>query len=166
MDKIIDGINGSNGWIVALIIVLLIFSGVILIKNGILRVHTKKISVGKSSETERATIRHQIEWAHLACEAFEDKIPKDFEGYDYYRSKYVLELVYDEIISWIMFNHIDTSDRYIGLKQNIVWKLVLSNTNSDRIRSKKFQKEVFDSAKDLIENLVLIRQEYEEADAK
>lgn len=166
MKDIIDGINGSNGWIVALIIVLIVFSAIILVKNGILRIHTKKFSVSSSNESERATIRHQIEMAHLTCMAFEEKIPKDFDGYDYYRSKYILELVYDEIISWIMFNHIDTSERYVSLKQNIVWKLVLSNTYSEKMRSKKFQKEVFDGIKDLIDNLVLIRQQYEEEGEK
>ena len=162
MEPIMHGLESNNGILVAITLIILVLLIIMCVKSNILKIHTNKFSMGKSSEIERAIIRHQIEWAHLTCVAFEDKVPKSFEGYDYYRSKYILEKVYDEVVNWIIFNHIETTDTYIKLKQDIIWKIVLSNTNSSSIRTTKFQKEVFNEVQKLIENLLIIRQEYEE----
>ena len=86
----------------------------------------KGIKLGQS-ELERTIIRQQSEWAKLYCDSMEPRLPHP-EGYDIWKSKYILECVYDEILTWITYNHITTNDSYIEIKQNKLIFLITSLT--------------------------------------
>ena len=167
METVVEGLESSNGLLIAIVIIILMGIIVVCARNGLVKIHTNKLTIGPNSkENERAIIRAQSYWAHLACEAFLEKIPKDFPEYSEDRSKYVTELVYDEIMQWIMFNHIETSESYIEMKQDMIWKFVIKKTTSPQLHTSKFKKEVYNEVRKLIERLVFIRQEKEEREDK
>ena len=160
-EEIKEIINGPNGIIICILLIIIIFLIVRYAKLGLINIKTKNLSVGKTaSETERTIMRNQIEWAKLACQAFESKIPR-FEGYDIYKGKYIIERVFDECVKWIAFNHIETTDAYISIKQEIIWNMVQSYVENEKLRSKSFKKTVDEYVAYVVTSLVNIREEYD-----
>lgn len=157
MEIIGDILTSSNGIVIAVLFVVLMM---VCVRYGNIKVKTDKLTIGKdSSETERAIMRNQIEWCKLSCTAFEQKMPK-FEGYDKYRGRYIAEKVFDEMINWIVFNHIEDSRTYIGIKQEIIWNLIQGLTEADEMRTQEFRKKVNQYVEKTVKNLVIIRNEY------
>lgn len=86
------------------------------------------------------------------------------EGYNKYRGLYVLERLYDEIITWITFNHITTNDSYIEIKQNKVINLVNALTEKPEFQSEEFRNMIKDEMKFVIYKLLQIRELYKKGD--
>ena len=108
---------------------------------------------------KRTIIRQQVEWATLYCDGVEARLPKP-AGYNIWRSKFVLEKVLDEILTWITFNHISTNDNYIEIKQNKIINLVNSLTDKPEYQSKDFRETIKKEIKFVITKLVQIRELY------
>ena len=161
MDWLRDILTSSNGVAIAAMSIVIIILAIVGARHGLLSIRTKRMTISNlASEQERTIMRNQIGWVKIACQAFEDKVPK-YEGYDVYRGKYVIERVLDEIIEWIYYNHIEATDTYIEIKQEIVWNMVTSLVDNERIKgSKSFKKECDSYVKTMIERLVSIREEY------
>ena len=150
-------LTSGNGVFIALIVAGLV---ALCIRNGALKIKTDKVQIGTNAqERERTIMRNQIEWCRLSTSAFEKKMAK-FDGYDEYRGKYIAERTFDEMISWIIFNHIENTPAYIEIKQQIVWNLVQSLTERKEFQSERFKKNVYAFVESTIENLVAIRNEY------
>lgn len=138
------------------LIVLLIV--ILLIKKGLISVNTKAVRVG-TSESERAIIRQQIEWVHLHCDSLEKSLPHP-QNYDIWRGKYILERMYDEIVDWITFNHICTSEGYISIKQERIWATIQSLVRKEEFSSPEFKEFIYKDTEYIIRRLVHIRQVY------
>ena len=90
-------LTSGNAVFILVTILLLVVVLAILGKKGLFSFDLKGIKMG-SSENERTIIRQQSEWAKLYCDSMEPRLPHS-EGYDIWRSKYILECVYDEIMT-------------------------------------------------------------------
>ena len=131
---------------------------ILLIKKGLISVNTKAVKVG-TSESERAIIRQQIEWVHLHCDSLEKSLPHP-QNYDIWRGKYILECMYDEIVDWITFNHICTSEGYISIKQERIWATIQSLVRKEEFSSPEFKEFIYKDTEYIIRRLVHIRQVY------
>lgn len=157
MEVIRDILTSSNGVLIAVLFVILV---VICIKYGNIKIKTDKVKFGvDSGELERAIMRNQKEWVKLSLEAFERSMPK-FEGYNQDRGTLIIEKVYDEMIDWIMLNHIRTEKKYIEAKQTKVWNIVQKWAVNDEIRTESFRKKVDKKVREVIEMMVEIREDY------
>ena len=142
--------------LITLVVILIILG--ILGKKGILSFDIKGIKLS-SREIERTIIRQQSEWAKLYCDSMEPRLPHP-EGYDIWKSKYILECVYDEILTWITYNHITTNDSYIEIKQNKLIFLITSLTVKKDYQSEEFNDIIRKETKFIISKLVQIRELY------
>ena len=131
---------------------------ILLIKKGLISVNTKAVKVG-TSESERAIIRQQIEWVHLHCDSLEKSLPHP-QNYDIWRGKYILERMYDEIVDWITFNHICTSEGYISIKQERIWATIQSLVRKNEFSTPEFKEFIYNYTEYIIRRLVHIRQVY------
>ena len=152
-----DVLTSSNGVFIAILFIVLV---VICIKYGNIMIKTDKVKLGKDGgELERTIMRNQKEWCKLALEAFERQMPK-FEGYDILRGQLIMEKVYDEMLDWIMLNHIRTEQKYIEIKQTKVWNIVQKYTVNEEMKSDRFKQSGDEQIKSVIEMLVKIRRDY------
>lgn len=131
---------------------------ILLVKKGLISVNTKAVRVG-TSESERAIIRQQIEWVHLHCDSLEKSLPHP-QNYDIWRGKYILERMYDEIVDWITFNHICTSEGYISIKQERIWATIQSLVRKNEFSTPEFKEFIYNDTEYIIRRLVHIRQVY------
>lgn len=152
-------LNGQNALAILASIVLILVIGIVLIKTGVLSINTKSVKIG-IHEKERTIIRQQIEWARLYCQGMEARIPHP-EGYDKWRSLYILEQVFDEIVTWITFNHISTKQDYFEIKCTKVINLVDSLTVSPVFQSNEFHELIKSEIENVIKKLVQIRELYD-----
>ena len=144
--------SGQGAWVVLTFIMIGITA-----RFGHIKIKTDKILIGRESgEKERLLMKKQIDYAHTACMAFEKRIPR-FENYNTYLGKYIAELTYDEIVSWITVNHIQDNDDYIRIKQDIIWDIITTQTISDNMQTEKFRKQVYSNVEQIIRRLVQIR---------
>lgn len=151
-------LTSSNAlFILITLVVILIIIG-LLAKKGLLAFNIKGIKLGQS-ELERTIIRQQSEWAKLYCDSMEPRLPHP-EGYDIWKSKYILECVYDEILTWITYNHITTNDSYIEIKQNKLIFLITSLTVKKDYQTEEFNDIIRKETKFIISKLVQIRELY------
>lgn len=151
----------NNGIAISVLLIVLITILIISSKNGLLKIKTNKIQIGKdASEKERTIMRNQVEWCKVAVLGSDSKIQKP-EGFNFYRSKYILEKVFDEVISWIMFNHIVDNSTYVQIKQELVWNLIQTLVEDDNLGTDELKEIVFNQVEYVIKNLVKIRKEYQ-----
>lgn len=153
-------------------VILLLVAVCILGKLLKIRIRTDHIQIGgedKQSYYERAVVRNQVEQAKLFCSALENKIvvmltePPKSDGY---YTKYVLERVYDKIVEWIMYNHIENNDEYIESKQWEIQSLVYSFNPPDQFKTPEFQERMNKWTAEMIGRLVSIRKLYTERKKK
>lgn len=131
-----------------------------LAKLGIVNIRTEHVRIGQATSNEREIVKRQIAFIEGAINMFESKIPK-YTGYNNWRAKTVLSLVYKECISWVLFNHIKDTPEYIGLKQTIIWNIILCNCPNELHRSDEFKRLVCDHIAESIKILIKIRKEYQ-----
>lgn len=149
-------VEAGDAWLILVIIALVIFA----VRQGYLKVKSDKITLGRdSSENERTIIKNQIDYARWFVESFEKEIPT-YDGYDVYHGKYIIEVIYDEVVKWVTLNHIQPTQSYIKIKQKTVWAIVQTMTTEEIMRSSEFKKKVYKSTEELIKELVNIREEY------
>ena len=72
----------------------------------------------------------------------------------------IAEMVYDEYVEWITFNHLSTSSAYIEIKQDKIVNLVHSLTQNPAFHTKEFEDQLREDTKQSIEKLVQIRGVY------
>lgn len=151
-------LTSGNAVFILVTILLLVVVLAILGKKGLFSFDLKGIKMG-SSENERTIIRQQSEWAKLYCDSMEPRLPHP-EGYDIWRSKYILECVYDEIMTWITYNHITLNESYVEIKQNKLVFLINSLAIKEDFHSDEFNDFVKKETKFIISKLVQIRELY------
>ena len=160
MDAIIDGLMSNNGWLIAILLVVLTIFIVKCAKAGLFKFKNDTLQIGLDfANVEQTVIRHQIEFAKSQVEAYEKDIPR-FDGYDEFRGKYILEKLFDEIISWIIFNHIESTKSYMNIKKKIILNIIKKNTVNTAYTEGEFVDVINKSVEDMIRSLISIREEY------
>lgn len=159
MWETIEHVLTSPSLIPLLIFILIVITvAIVLSKNGLLHITTKNVQMG-AADNERDIIRQQIEWVSLHYKAMENNLDKP-EGYDKWRGRYITELVIDEFVSMIAFNHISKSQSYIEVKQEKILSVVMANVVRDEFKSDEFINMLKDDVQHVIEKLVQIRELY------
>ena len=149
----------ANAWQVLTFLAIEVFIFVVLVRGGVLAIKTKHFRIGQA-ETERDTIRRQVEAAHDFIMSIEGKINTNTSHYNGYFTKFVLERVYDKAIEWIVFNHISNTPMYVRDKQDTVCNLVYTFDIGDEFKTPEFKKRMCNWTQELIAKLVQIRELY------
>lgn len=155
-------LTSSSAWMVLLFLGVFVFVVVILVRCGFLSIHTHGVHIGAGAR-EREIIRQQAAWVHGYIKGLEVdilKMCKDNPEYDPYRTKYVLEVMYDDVVEWITYNHITTDPDYVAIKQDgIKAHLKCLDINPDFLTPKFFGR-VDGWVVEVIEHLVKIKDVY------
>ena len=162
MQWLVDLLSGQNGPVIVCFVGFALLFGGLLAKRGLLGIHTKYLSVG-AKDTEQLVIRNQIETAYLYIMSLEELVKgmiKD-EGYGGYKIKWVLEKVYDEVVTWIIYNHITDDDTYVKTKCDKMVDRVYNLGVSEEFRTPEFRETMEVLTKDLVRKLLRTRKLYE-----
>lgn len=159
-DAIKELISSPNAWMFLLFIGFAIFILMRMSKIGLLSFKGKGLRIG-SDEKELTIIRNQSQWAYLYIMSRKGKlIDEDSTEIIQLRCDRILEKVYDKVIEWITFNHINSSNTYIDIKQSEVKCLVYSLITSEKFKTPEFEQRMNGWVREVIFNLINIRKEY------
>lgn len=150
-------LTSNNAVAVLITLLILVIVAAVLAKVGIFQFKGKGVTIG-GDEDERAIIRQQTEWTQLFIQSMQ-QLPI-FEGSDTYHTLYILEKAFDEVLSWIVFNHISDSENYISIKQEKIWNLIQTLVTDKKFTSTEFKQTIYDNTEVLIKRLVYIRKNY------
>lgn len=150
-------LTSNNAVAVLITLLILVIVAAVLAKVGIFQFKGKGVTIG-GDEDERAIIRQQTEWTQLFIQSMQ-QLPV-FEGSDTYHTLYILEKAFDEVLSWIVFNHISDSENYISIKQEKIWNLIQTLVTDKKFTSTEFKQTIYDNTEVLIKRLVYIRKNY------
>lgn len=139
-------------FLIGIIVLLAYFS-----KKGVFKLHTERLTIG-ASEDERAIIRQQVEWAELEIQSL-SALPR-FVNVDSWRTKYILERFFDEVLQWVIFNHIKDSPEYISIKQEKIWNMVQMLVEKEEFKSDEFKDFTYKEVEKIIKRLVFLRRQY------
>jgi hypothetical protein len=157
-EAISDIVRSPNVSIIVILLVFLVLLGVVMVRSGMLNVHTDSVQVGAATR-ERDIMRQQIEWCRMHFQEMEHSMPKP-DNYNEWRGRYVAERVFDEYVEWITFNHFSKSPAYIEIKQDKIVALVRSLTVLDYFHDQEFEDFLRQDTKNCIEKLIQIRMVY------
>lgn len=165
--------TSPGGWQVLLTAIVIVLMLVIMAKAGLLRVHTKFVSLGESydrgKKVNQKVVRRQIEYAEGFCTNLLADIYQMFpeQAYGGWKTRCILEQIYDEIIKWISFNHITESDTYIDNKCVVIRAIVMRNEPADFFKTQEFETKIHEWVVSMVRQLVKIREEtYKEEEGK
>ena len=147
----------DNSAIVLFFLVIIILLLAHFSKKGVFKWHTERLTIG-ASENERAIIRQQVEWAELEIESLASM--EIFSNVDEWRTKYILEKMFDEILQWIIFNHIKDSPEYISIKQEKIWNMTQTLVVREEFRSDAFKDFIYKEVDKIIKRLIFLRRQY------
>lgn len=158
ISNVLTSKNASN---ILWSIIIAILIAAIMTKTGMLKIKTKHVSM-TASDLERTVIREQCDWVHTYIKGLEGKIVlmENDQNYNEYFVKYILECIYDEVVKWITFNHIQNTDSYIHTKQMKITSLVYSFNLQEQFKNKEFTLHMHAWVKEAIEELIKIRELY------
>ena len=156
-ESISNVLTSGNAVAVLLTLIVLIIILAVLAKKGIFQFNGRGVTIG-DNEDERAVIRQQTEWSQLFVQSMR-QLPI-FEGSDTYHTLYILEKAFDEVLSWIVFNHISDSENYISIKQEKIWNLIQTLVIDKKFTTEEFKQVIYDNTETLIKRLVHIRKNY------
>ena len=154
IEKILLSDNSATVLFFLVIIILLLAH---LSNKGVFKWHTEKLTIG-ASENERAIIRQQVEWTELEIESL--ATAEIFSHVDEWRTKYILEKLFDEVLQWIIFNHIKDSPEYISIKQEKIWNMTQTLVVREEFRSDEFKDFIYKEVDKIIKRLIFLRRQY------
>lgn len=164
-EAISNTLTSPGAWQVLLTIIVIILMIIIMAKAGMLKIHTRFVSVGESYDEgkrmNQRVIRRQIEYA----EAFCTNLLADIEhmqaelAFGGWKTRCILEMVYDEIVKWISFNHITDDRIYIDNKVQVIRALVMKNEPVDYFKTAEFEQKIEDWVTIMVKQLVAIRED-------
>ena len=164
MEKVVEGLKeiltSANAWMFLLFLVFAVFILMRMSKAGLLSFKGKGLRIG-SDERELTIIRNQTQWAYLYVMSRKGKlIDEDSTEITQLRCEKILEKVYDKIIEWITFNHINSSNSYVEIKQSEIKCLVYSMVMNEQFKTPEFEQRMNGWVREVILNLINIRKEY------
>lgn len=153
-------VSSPNAWMFLLFFVFALFVLNRMAKSGLLSFKGKGLRLG-SDEKELTIIRNQTQWAHLYVMSRKGKlIEEDSSELTKVICENILEKVYDKIIEWITFNHINSSNTYVEIKQSEIKCLVYSLVIDEKFKTPEFESRMNGWVREVILNLINIRKEY------
>jgi len=153
-------VSSPNAWMFLLFFAFTFFVLHRMAKAGLISFKGKGLKIG-SDEKELTIIRNQIQWAHLYVMSRKGKlIEENSSELTKVLCENILEKVYDKIIEWITFNHINSSNSYIEIKQSEIKCLVYSLIISEEFKTPEFETRMNGWVREVIFNLINIRKEY------
>lgn len=158
-EAIAEILTNTNAFMVLVFLVIFALLFVLLARTGLIQIHTNSFRMGADMR-ERDIIRQQVEWVHAYLMGIESQIDVDTSKYGGYYTKYILETIYDEVIIWISFNHINLESDYISIKQEKIKSIVRSFDIRPEFHSKEFERKIDRWCEEIIRKLVLIREVY------
>ena len=159
-DAVAKILTNSNALLVLIFLTMFVFILIILTMSGLVRIDTGAFKMGADTK-ERDIIRQQIEWAHIYIMGLKYQISADETTYKGYLTKFMLEAAFDEVVAWIVFNHINLESDYISIKQEQIKSMVHSEpTIRPEFKTKEFDRKVDKWVDELIRRLVVIRKVY------
>ena len=164
MGKVMEGLKdiltSANAWMFLLFLAFAIFVLVKMSKSGLISFKGKGLRIG-SDERELTIVRNQTQWAHLYIMSRKGKlIDENSSELTKVICENILEKVYDKVIEWITFNHINPSNTYVEIKQSEIKCLVYSLVVSESFKTPEFESRMNGWVKEVILNLINIRKEY------
>ena len=81
---------------------------------------------------------------------------------DTWRTKCILEYVYDEVLDWITFNHITADNDYVEVKAASLRAIVRSNVEKDIFFTDEFNRVIDTFTRNTITELIRIRKVVQE----
>jgi hypothetical protein len=155
--KVLTGNNATP-----IIIFLLIFTILFIfsVKKRIISINKGGVRIG-SDERELTIVRNQTQWAHLFLLSLKGKLitMEDPIREDYF-ADLVLEKIYDKVVEWITYNHINDKKTYIEIKQSEVKCIVYALPIQEQYKTPEFESRMNEWTKEIIMNLINIRKEY------
>lgn len=146
--------------LMALIVLVLLF--IMMAKSGMLKIRTKNIHIGDTTEKERIILREQTNAMRIYMHGLEYKINKmvDTSKCSGYLTKYIIEIMINEMTDWILFNNISKEYAYIKIKQDKICSLVLAEEVGDMFKTAKLLNQMRVWVKEVILKLIEIRNIY------
>lgn len=159
-DSIKEILVSPNAWMFLLFIAFALFVIMRMSKAGLISFRGKGLRLG-SDEKELTIIRNQTQWVHLYVMSLKGKlIEEDSSELTKILCENILEKVYDKIIEWITFNHINSANTYIEIKQSEIKCLVYSLVIDEKFKTPEFEQRMNGWVREVILNLINIRKEY------
>ena len=163
-DAIASVLNGANGLVLGLAAIAVI---VMLVLSGRLHVNTGKLKLG-AADTEREILRRQSEWLMTFCESRVTALAVFASNHtgspvlkdNSYHARYVCEKMYDECLTWALWNHITDTPEYLKMKQKVTWQLLMTLDPEPVFAGEEFHRELDDWTRQVIEGLLQIRRLY------
>ena len=154
-------LNGSNAIPVIIFLAFFVIVIVVLCKKGIISINKGGVRIG-ADENERTIIRNQSQSAYLFVMSIKGKVlPENPTKEQRLITELMLEKVYDNVVNWINYNHINSANSYIEIKQSEIKCLVYSQDHlEEEYKTEEFAKRMDGWVKELILNLIQIRKEY------
>lgn len=154
-------LTSSNAVSVLLFLIFVIFAVIFSSKKGLIAIKTGKLRIG-SDERELSIVRNQQQWSYLYVMSIKGKVlPQDATKEQRKTTELILEKVYDKIIDWIVYNHINPTNSYMEIKQSEIKCLIYSQDDLDEeFKTPEFESRINNWVKEVILNLINIRKEY------
>lgn len=160
-EAIKEVLTSSNAVSVLLFLIFVIFAVIFSSKKGLIAIKTGKLRIG-SDERELSIVRNQQQWSYLYVMSIKGKVlPQDATKEQRKTTELILEKVYDKIIDWIVYNHINPTNSYMEIKQSEIKCLIYSQDDLDEeFKTPEFESRINNWVKEVILNLINIRKEY------
>ena len=160
-ETISNVLNGKNAIPVIIFAVVAFILFGILVKKGIISINRGGVRIG-TDERELTIVRNQSQWAYLYIMSIKGKVlPEKPTEIQLLIAENILEKVYDNVVNWITYNHINSANTYIEIKQSEIKCLVYSQDKlEEEYKTQEFANRMEGWVKELILNLIQIRKEY------
>ena len=160
--SISDILTSKNGILIAVLLIVIILILIQTAKTGLISFKGTKLRIGQRvRQNEREVLQKQLEYAHTYINSRLSLLNRSVLRYEGYMAKYILEITYDEVVHWIMFNHMSSDDAYISNKQKLI-KLKIYSLDGvlPEFKTVKFQQTIDQWVEELIKELLKIRTIY------
>lgn len=148
----------------ATVILVLAATVFVLVKTNTIHLKTRHVQLGVDPrEVERVVLRSQIAYLKDFLESRDDEINewiKRETGVDAnpLLTKLILEHVLDEMTSWCLFNHLSMDEKFIELKRSHLRAVVEKDLVMPSSFRDKFEEFYMPWVKEIIGNLIYIRE--------
>ena len=150
----------ANAWLILIFIAFMVFVIIRMSQTGLLSIKAKGLRLG-SDEKELTVVRNQSQWSYLYIMSLKGKLIDDSSDEKIKLiCENVLEKVYDKVIDWITYNHINSSNSYIQIKQSEIKCLIYSQDIEEQFKTPEFEQRMNAWVKEAILKLIDIRKEY------
>lgn len=159
LPALVEKVSSLYGVVILLILMVV---GYILLRTGRLSVKTKTVQLGKADieENERKIMRAQMSYLHVSAEGLTTNFTIHCNDC-VWRAKYVISKMCDVLEEAILYNHIQRGDdKYIKIKQALVYNAVLKRMEDDYFISEEFHEVCDKFTRDMLNEFVNIREVY------